>query len=234
MLMDLPVTFKSEVLTSMNMDNINHMFRTVPEQIFQQMEDYESNGSGWVVDHFFGVDLGILTHDLLWASSYISTPKGLKYKKAIVIIKNSDQKCFTWSDLGKLYPQPNISHKVSPYERLEYNLGMAGIDYPIRTNDIKKFLQFTPALLLTFTDMKMKLCSPSEYQIFMTDYTVLIWEHHYILIKDFSQRISKQYCMGNGKLFFVASVCVDSSETHRVMYKSWSAASHTSQENWTW
>ena len=65
MLMDLPVTFKSEVLTSMNMDNINHMFRTVPEQIFQQMEDYESNGSGWVVDHFFGVDLGILTHDLL-------------------------------------------------------------------------------------------------------------------------------------------------------------------------
>lgn len=103
------------------------------------MEDYESNGSGWVVDHFLGVDLGIVTHDLLWASSYISTPKGLKHKKAIVIIKNSDQKCFIWSVLGKLYPQPNISHRVSPYERLEYNLGMAGIDYSIRTNDKKVF-----------------------------------------------------------------------------------------------
>lgn len=63
MLADPYVTFKSDVFTSVNMDNINHIFRTIPNQLFQQLDDYESNGSGWVVDHFLDVDLGIVTYD---------------------------------------------------------------------------------------------------------------------------------------------------------------------------
>lgn len=63
MLADPYVTFKSDVFTSVNMDNINHIFRTIPNQLFQQLDDYESNRSGWVVDHFLDVDLGIVTYD---------------------------------------------------------------------------------------------------------------------------------------------------------------------------
>lgn len=51
MLTDLPVTFKSELLTSMNMDNINHMFRTVPEQYFNKwkiMKVMEVDGL-WII-----------------------------------------------------------------------------------------------------------------------------------------------------------------------------------------
>ena len=33
------VTFNSEMFTSMNMDNINHMFRTAPNKISHQIED---------------------------------------------------------------------------------------------------------------------------------------------------------------------------------------------------
>ena len=166
------VTFNSDMFTSMNMDNINHMFRTVPNKIFQQIENYESNGSGWVVDHFLDVDLGIVNYNPLQASLYKPTLKSLKFKKTIVNIDNNNQKCFTWSVLEKLYPQPNSPHRVSPYKRLEHNLHMTVIDYLVKTSDIKKFEQLNSNIAVNVYEYEDEVISPSEYQVFMRDNTV--------------------------------------------------------------
>ena len=72
---------------------------------------------------------------MICLSIFVYTNTGLKYKKTIVNIQNNNQKCFTWSVLAKLYPQPDNPHRVNPYKRLEYNCNMTGIDYPIKTRD---------------------------------------------------------------------------------------------------
>ena len=51
---------------------------------------------------------------------------------------------------------------------------MTSIDYPIRTNDIKKFVQFNSSIAINIYGYEDEVSSPSEYQIFMRDNTVLI------------------------------------------------------------
>ena len=56
------VTFRTEVFTSFNADNIDTMFSATHNTLLQKISNYQSNGSGWVVDHFIDVSLGNYLH----------------------------------------------------------------------------------------------------------------------------------------------------------------------------
>ena len=48
------VTFRMEVFTSFHID----VMYPAANMLLQQISTYQSNGSGWVVDHFIDVSLG--------------------------------------------------------------------------------------------------------------------------------------------------------------------------------
>lgn len=75
-------------------------------------------------------------------------PKELHDKKAILNIRNDDQKCFPWSVLAALHP---INHKdhaghVRHYTRYEQELTVKGITFPMKVQDIPKFKKQNPTL----------------------------------------------------------------------------------------
>ena len=55
-----PATFRTEVFTSFNTDNIDAMYSAAYNTLLQKISNYQSNGSGWVVDHFIDISLGKL------------------------------------------------------------------------------------------------------------------------------------------------------------------------------
>ena len=52
------VVFRTEVFTSLNVEDIDAMFHAVYNELTQKIRNYQANGSRWVVDQFIDVELG--------------------------------------------------------------------------------------------------------------------------------------------------------------------------------
>ena len=89
------------------------------DNLVQQLDSYQTNGSGWVIRNLIYLDLYIAEFDPLRASSYLPMPQSLKFRRSFVNVRNKDLKCFLWSILAHLHPiscnrNPN---RVSHYEQ---------------------------------------------------------------------------------------------------------------------
>jgi hypothetical protein len=59
-------------------------------------------------------------------------PQKVFKKKAIINIRNNDQKCFLWSVLAHLHVSCSNRDRVHPYKQYEAQLDMTGIEYPVQ------------------------------------------------------------------------------------------------------
>ncbi|GIY58481.1 uncharacterized protein CEXT_311891 [Caerostris extrusa] len=107
--------------------------------MIEEADEMETRGSGWSFQEVTYLELKINKYDPLYASSYIDLPKELKSKKAIINVKNKDNKCFMWSILSAIHPVVKDAQRVSKYKKYENELNFKGIKFPISFNDIKKF-----------------------------------------------------------------------------------------------
>ena len=87
----------------------NEMVEEIEEEL-QKVEDAE--GSGWVFQKVEKLVLHTTRWDPIKAGSYIDLPPFLKNKKAIVNMKNQDEKCFMWSVLRALNPKDNHPERI--------------------------------------------------------------------------------------------------------------------------
>ena len=55
---DPPVTLRSEVYTALNDHELDIQFKMVYNQLVKLIDEFQRNGSGWIVDHFLTIDLG--------------------------------------------------------------------------------------------------------------------------------------------------------------------------------
>ena len=58
-----PVVFRTVVFTSVNVDDIDTMFHAVYNELTQRIHGYQADGSGWVVDQFVDINLGVYNID---------------------------------------------------------------------------------------------------------------------------------------------------------------------------
>ena len=91
----------------------NDIYNEMVEEILEEINKAEmAEGSGWV---FVKVEKLVL-HTTRWdpvnAGSYIELPPALKNKKAIINMKNQDDKCFMWSVLRALNPKDNHPERI--------------------------------------------------------------------------------------------------------------------------
>ncbi|GFX57835.1 uncharacterized protein TNCV_943951 [Trichonephila clavipes] len=63
-------------------------------KILSSCEEFEGRGSGWILDEILHLEVKTCACQPLAASSYIALPKTITKKKAVINIKNSDEKCF--------------------------------------------------------------------------------------------------------------------------------------------
>ena len=79
-------------------------------------------------------------------SSYIPLPDWISNKKAIVNIKNKDEKCFIWCILRYLHPKERDEERIKDLEKYEFSLNTKGITFPMNISDITKFEKLNPEL----------------------------------------------------------------------------------------
>ena len=115
-------------------------------KIIEDIMEYRSNGSGWYFKEVVKLEIHTTEHNPTKGSSYIDLPKWIKDKKAIVNIKNKDDKCFIWCILRYLHPKERDAEWIGDLKKYENSLNTKGITFPIGENDINKFENLNPDL----------------------------------------------------------------------------------------
>ena len=127
----------------------NDIYDEMMEEILEEIDmARDAEGSGWRFEKVEKLVLHTTRWDPINAGSYIELPPVLKNKKAIINMKNQDDKCFMWCVLRAL----NLKNKDN--ERIDNDLkskvdilNMKGIQYPVSFRDIDRFESQNPEYL---------------------------------------------------------------------------------------
>ena len=153
-----PADFSSEHHINLDGTDEDDIYITMIEKILENMATFQSGGSGWRLYSIIKLELHTVGYNPLRGETWISLPKELADKKAIINMKNTDNKCFLWCVLRALNPKPNNSEKIDKeLKEKENTLNMEGIEYPVSLKDINKFEKQIPTITIRYSDTKEKV-----------------------------------------------------------------------------
>lgn len=107
----------------------------------QAAEDAKMKGSGWSEGEILKIELKLSKFAPIRGRSYIPLPPALVKKRAVLNIKNDDDKCFMWCVLARLYSVKKNAERVSNYHAYRNKLNFTGIEFPVSITSIDKFEQ---------------------------------------------------------------------------------------------
>ena len=100
---------------------------------------FKNQGSGWILNQITSFTVKTATLDEIGAGSYIPLPKFLAVKKAIINIKNEDEKCFLYCILAHSHPAKAHKERVSKYKDHLQELNTEEITTPVTLDQIDIF-----------------------------------------------------------------------------------------------
>ena len=198
---------------------------TDPAEIYEEMIDEieeaiqkteQAEGSGWVFVEVKSLVLYTVKWNPINGSSYIDLPEEIKYKKAIINMKNKEcNKCFLWCVLRALNPKEDHPERIDKdLKSKENTLNMSGINYPVNLKDINRFEKQNPDISISILGYNK---IEKVYPLRISEYTkskegrkhniilLLIKEgenSHYCLVKNLSALLSSQITKHNGQVYF--------------------------------
>ena len=102
------------------------------------LEQFNTRGSGFVLEYTKRFVVSILRYRPLHGSTYIPTPAFLAAKHRVINEQNfNDSKCFLWSVLSALHEPKDNKKRVSKYVKYKSTLDMTGINYPVETKQLQ-------------------------------------------------------------------------------------------------
>ena len=128
---------RSKSLVILESTNINSALGEALEGILESLANYTKQGSGWSVEEVEGIDISIARYVLVKGGSYKPLPPWIERKKAIVNVKNNDDKCFMWAIRSALYPAEQDPNRCSKYPTDD--LDWDGVEFPTSIRDISDF-----------------------------------------------------------------------------------------------
>ena len=91
--------------------DIQEALKSIYENLASTIEVFQQRGSGWVLDKLLALDLHLLEFDPLRTTSYILLPTCIQNGRAVIDIKNKDEKCLLLPVyISKMYSC--VTHKV--------------------------------------------------------------------------------------------------------------------------
>ena len=184
-------------------------------KILEDIEEYNTNGSGWYFKEVLKLEINTIEFNPAKGSSYIDLPARIKNKKAIVNIKNKDDKCFLWCILRYLYPRDRDEERIGDLKKYEFSLNTKGINFPMNVNSITKFEKLNPQLpgINVFSeDDKMFIYPLREAnRDCKNSIDLFLYEEdgfsHYTLIKNFHRLIRSQKTRSHNGEIFICKRC---------------------------
>ena len=198
--------------------DLHEIYKEMMDEIEEEVQKVEhAEGSGWVFVEVENLTLHTDIWDPLKAGSYIDLPKELKNKKAIINMKNEDNKCFLWSVLRVLNPKDNNPERIDKdLKSKENTLNMEGITYPVDSKGIKPFEKQNPDISISVLGYsKDERIYPLDISKFTKvkkederkhNIVLLLIKNgdnsHYCLIKNVSALLTTQINSHKGKFYF--------------------------------
>ena len=193
--------FNSPTFTNLKSTDVEKLIFDIKESILNQMQMYAEKGSNWMFKEVVKLEIHTAEFNPTKGGSYIDLPKWIKDKKAIINIKNKDDKCFLWCILRYLHPRDRDEERIGDLKKYEDSLNTKGITFPMQVKDITKFENLNPDLpgINVFyleeekyfrhsREFKKKDCK-NTIDLFLNEKD---GKHHYCLIKNFSRLIRSQ------------------------------------------
>ena len=119
--------FNSETLENLRFNDSEKLVETCFQSILAKIESYTKDGSEWYLKEIVQLEIHTTEHNPTKGSSYIDLPKWIKDKKAIINIKNKDDKCFLWCILRYLHPKERDAEWIGDLKKYENSLNTKGI-----------------------------------------------------------------------------------------------------------
>ena len=204
-------TNTKKILDSSNLENI---VKGNFNKINLDIDKYQQNGSGWAFDRIKKLEINLVDYSPTKGSSYIDLPAWIKLKKAIINIKNKDDKCFLWCILRYLHPKKRDNEVISHLKKYEDELVTKGLTFPMDLKDIKKFEKLNPEipriLVLSVEGKSFQIIkSPKDSKDSINLFLVKDGDRsHYTLIKNLSRLIRSSLTTNRVGGFFICKRCL--------------------------
>ena len=122
---------------------IPEMLQSSTAKMNESFDEFLRDGSGWILESIDYLRLYTAEYAPMHGNSYIPTPKAIVHKKAIINIKNEDDKCFEYAIIASQHYK-EIDHHTNPCHPGEYTKWIGkynfdGCSIPVKIDDVTKF-----------------------------------------------------------------------------------------------
>ena len=131
--------------------DISELYNEMADEIEEEIQKVEnSEGSGYTFVKVIKLVLHTTKWEPIYGSSYIPLDPYLANKKAIINMKNEDDKCFMWCVLRALYPKDKNAERIDKdLKSKQDNINMKGICYPVSLKAIDHFEHLNPNISIS-------------------------------------------------------------------------------------
>ena len=131
--------------------DISELYNQMVDEIEEEYQKVnESEGSGWVLVGVISLVLHTTKWEPIHGSSYIPLDPYIANKKAIINMKNEDDKCFMWCVLRALYPKNDHPERIDKDLKSKQDIiNMKGICYPVSLKAIDHFEHLNPNISIS-------------------------------------------------------------------------------------
>ena len=131
--------------------DISELYDEMTDEIEEEIQKVqETEGSCWIHGEVIKLVLHTTKWEPIYGSSYIPLDPYLANKKAIINMKNEDDKCFMWCVLRALYPKNDHPERIDKDLKSKQDIiNMNGIRYPVNFQAIDHFEHLNPNISIT-------------------------------------------------------------------------------------
>ena len=190
----------------------NDIYDEMAVEILEEVDKTrEAEGSGWKFEKVIKLVLHTTRWEPVNAGSYIELPQELKNRKAIINMKNQDDKCFMWCVLRALNLKDKNAERIdNDLKNKVDTLNMEGIQYPVSLRGIDRFEHLNPEISITVLgynkEEKFYPLKVSKYTGCKHDIVLLLIKDgeksHYCLVKNISALLSSQINNHKGTRYY--------------------------------
>ena len=211
LLTDPPVVLSADTIEVYDSSDVHDALNSTYENLVSAIEDFQQRGSGWILDKLIALDLHLLEFDPLRATSYIPlTPTCIQNRKAVINIKNEEEKCFLWFVIAGLYRDTHAENhdRLSQYLEYEKEFNLQGVQFAMALNDIPKFERLNIVSVSVYAWSQEGFIYPLKVSKEVNERHVNLFliddddTNHYCFIKDFDKLVGSQYSSANHKTYF--------------------------------
>ena len=207
--------FQSDTYINIESTDVKELLAKVIKQILENISKYQKVGTGWYFKEVIRLEIHTVDYKpMRGGSSYIPLPDWIMSKKAIVSIRNTDNKCFLWSVLRYLYPREKNDCRLVDLKKHENKLNKRN-KFPVKIKDITKFESLNPDLpginVFSVNDNKkfypLKMANKDPEKTIDLFYFEKEGKSHYSLIKNFSRLFRSQITTRTNEPIHICKRC---------------------------